>query len=107
MAARLSSYGTAAYGARDYPKPSTAVILYTGHSDFTANDPPTFTVVGERDSIANPAVMEQRVNAMKAAGIDVEFHRYPNAGHGFALGAGTTAEGWLNNAVRFWEKHII
>jgi len=105
MAARLSSYGTAAYGEKDFPKPATAVILYTGHSDFTAHDPPTFTVVGERDSIANPAVMEQRVNAMRAAGIDVEFHRYPNVGHGFGLGVGTTAEGWLNNAVRFWEKY--
>ena len=34
-----------------------AVILYTGHTDFTADDSPTFTVVGERDGIANPAVM--------------------------------------------------
>jgi len=106
MAAQLSSYGTAAFGEKDFPRPSTAVILYTGHSDFTSNDPPTFTVVGERDSIANPAVMERRVNAMKAAGIDVEFHRYANVGHGFGLGVGTTAEGWLNNAVRFWEKYI-
>jgi acetyl esterase/lipase len=106
MAARLSSYGTAAYGERACPKPATAVILYTGHSDFTANDPPTFTVVGERDGIANPAVMERRVNAMRAAGIENEFHRYPNVGHGFALGTGTTAEGWIDNAARFWERHL-
>jgi acetyl esterase/lipase len=106
MAARLSSYGTAFYGEKDYPKPATAVIFYTGHSDFTVNNPPTFSVLGERDNIANPVVMEQRVNAMKAAGIDVEFYIYPNVGHGFGLGVGTTAEGWLNNAVRFWEKHI-
>jgi len=106
MAARLSSYGTAFYGERDYPKPATAVIFYTGHSDFTVNNPPTFSVLGERDNIANPAVMEQRFNDMKAAGIDVEFHLYPNVGHGFGLGVGTTAEGWLNNVVRFWEKHM-
>jgi acetyl esterase/lipase len=105
MVARLSSNGTAAYGEGEHPKPSTAVILYTGHTDFTANDPPTFTVVGERDSIANPAVMERRVNAMRAAGIDTEFHRYPNVGHGFGLGTGTTAEGWINYAVRFWERY--
>ena len=36
----------------------------------------------------------------------VESHRYPNVGHGFTLSVGTTAEGWLNNAVRFWERHI-
>jgi len=106
MAARLSSNGTTFYGEKDYPKPVTAVIFYTGHSDFTVNNPPTFSVLGERDGIANPEVMEQRVNEMKAAGIDAEFHLYPNVGHGFGLGIGTTAEGWLNNAVRFWEKHM-
>ena len=106
MAARLSSNGTAFYGEKDYPKPATAVIFYTGHSDFTVNNPPTFSVLGERDGIANPEVMEQRINDMKAAGIDAEFHLYKNIGHGFGLGVGTTAEGWLNNAVRFWEKHI-
>jgi len=62
--------------------------------------------LGEWDNIASPAIMEQRINAMKDAGIDVEFHLYPNVGHGFGLGIGTTAEGWVNNAVRFWEKHI-
>lgn len=24
--------------------------------------------------------------------------------HGFGLGQGTAAEGWLNDAVRFWQK---
>jgi acetyl esterase/lipase len=50
--------------------------------------------------------MEQRVNALKSAGIDTEFHKYPNLSHGFGLGTGTVAEGWINNAVRFWEKHF-
>lgn len=26
-------------------------------------------------------------------------------GHGFGLGTGTNAEGWLEDAVRFWEIH--
>jgi acetyl esterase/lipase len=83
-----------------------AVIAYTGHTEWTRNDPPTFTIVGDRDGIANPAVMEQRVNAMTAAGITTEFHRYRNVGHGFALGTGTSAEGWITDAIRFWEAHI-
>jgi acetyl esterase/lipase len=82
-----------------------AVIAYTGHTDWTPEDPPTFTIVGDRDGIANPAVMERRVNAMKAAGIPTEFHLYRNVGHGFALGASTSAEGWVHKAVQFWEKH--
>jgi acetyl esterase/lipase len=103
MAARLASYGTAAYGGQSLPRPGMAVIAYTGHTDWTRNDPPTFTIVGERDGIANPAIMERRVNAMAAAGIATEFHLYRNVGHGFALGTGTSAEGWIADAVRFWE----
>lgn len=103
MAARLASYGTSAYGERNLPRPGMAVIAYTGHSDWTQSDPPTFTIVGERDGIANPATMERRVNAMKAVGISTEFHHYRNLGHGFALGTGTTAEGWIADAIRFWE----
>jgi acetyl esterase/lipase len=106
MAARLASDGTAAYGAGDLPGPGMAVIAYTGHTDFTNDDPPTFTIVGDRDGIASPATMERRVSAMKAAGIATEFHLYRNVGHGFALGTGTSAEGWVDNAVRFWEKYM-
>jgi acetyl esterase/lipase len=106
MAARLSSYGTAYYGAASCPKPVTAVIAYTAHSDFTASDPATFTVAGGRDGIAPPRTMERRVNAMRAAGVPVEFHVFPDAPHGFAHGIGTSAEGWIDNAVRFWENHM-
>jgi dipeptidyl aminopeptidase/acylaminoacyl peptidase len=50
--------------------------------------------------------MERRVNALKTLGIDAEFHAYPNLGHGFGLGIGTSAEGWFDEAVAFWKKHI-
>jgi acetyl esterase/lipase len=106
MAARLASYGTAAYGGGDLPRPGMAVIAYTGHTDFTNDDPPTFTIVGDRDGIANPSTMERRVNAMKAAGIATEFHLYRNVGHGFGLGTGTSVEGWVDTALRFWERHM-
>ena len=26
--------------------------------------------------------------------------------HGFGLGEGTVAEGWVNRAVRFWERQM-
>jgi acetyl esterase/lipase len=107
MAAYLGSYGSAGYGGDDLPRPGTVIMQYTGHTDYTKNDPPTFVVVGENDGIANWRTMEQRVNNLKAAGIDTEFHKYPNLGHGFGLGIGTTAEGWLYDATRFWEKHMI
>jgi pimeloyl-ACP methyl ester carboxylesterase len=76
---------------------------YTGHSEYAANEPPTFVVVGEQDAIASPAAMERRVNALRKAGTVVEFHRYRALGHGFGPGIGTSAEGWIERAVRFWE----
>jgi hypothetical protein len=30
---------------------------------------------------------------------------FPGLGHGFGLGEGTVAEGWLDNAVSFWLLH--
>ena len=106
MAARLSSHGTKVYGENHHPKPVATVMLYAGYTEFNYNDPPVFTVVGEYDKITPPAIMEQRVSTMRAAGIDVEFHHYPEVGHGFALGTGTSAEGWINNAVQFWERYM-
>jgi predicted esterase len=106
MAAYIGSNGTVAFGGDNLPKPVAVVMAYTGHSEYTLNDPPTFAVVGENDGIASPAVMERRINAMKTAGIDAMIKKYPNLGHGFGLGIGTSAEGWISEAVRFWEKHI-
>lgn len=106
MAAYLGSYGASAYGGDDLPRPSTVVMQYTGHTDYTRNDPPTFAVIGENDGIASPAVMQRRIDNLKAAGIDAELHIYPNLGHGFGMGYGTSAEGWIDLALRFWEKHL-
>ena len=106
MTAYLSSYGTQSFGEGVYPRPGTAIIQYTGHSEYTKNDPPTFMCVGENDGIASWRTMENRANAMKSAGIDTEFHKYPGLGHGFGLGIGTTAEGWFDDAVAFWEKQM-
>ena len=106
MAAAIGSHGTARFGGTALPRPSAVVLLYTGHSDFGPSEPPTFVAVGEADGIAPPAVMERRVAALRRAGTDVEYHRYPSVGHGFGLGVGTSAEGWITQAVRFWARHI-
>jgi acetyl esterase/lipase len=106
MAAYLGSYGAAAYGGGDLPRPATVVMQYTGHSDYTENDPPTYVCIGENDGIASPQTMERRVNNIKSLGIDAEFHLYHNLGHGFGLGIGTSAEGWWKDALKFWESHL-
>lgn len=106
MAAWLGSYGPEAFGGDSLPRPGIVVMQYTGHSDYTENDPPTYACVGRNDGIANWRTMENRINALKGFGIDTEFHSYLGLGHGFGLGTNTAAEGWLDEAVDFWEKQM-
>ena len=103
MAAWLGSYGPGAFGEEDLPRPAAVVLQYTGHAEYTPEDPPTFACVGESDWIANWRTMERRLQALQDLGIPTEFHHYPGLPHGFGLGTGTVAEGWLDEAVAFWE----
>jgi acetyl esterase/lipase len=104
MAAAIGSHGVARFGGDALPKPSAVVLAYTGHADVSSDEPPTFVVVGEHDGIAPPSAMERRVAALRHAGTVVEYHKYPNLGHGFGLGTGTSAAGWIDDALRFWDK---
>ena len=104
MAAAIGSHGVAAFGGDNLPKPSAVVMAYTGHADYASDEPPTFVVVGEQDGIAPPSAMERRIAALRQAGTEVEYHKFQNLGHGFGLGTGTSADGWIDAAIRFWER---
>ncbi|WP_029759069.1 MULTISPECIES: alpha/beta hydrolase [Fusobacterium] len=104
MVAAIGSRGLASFGGKDYNKPNMLVMLYTGLANFTVNDPPTFMAVGEKDLIANPKVVKNRFNEMKKANLKVEFHKYKNVGHGFGLGIDTSADNWIDSAIKFWEN---
>lgn len=104
MAAILGRYGTTIFGEKPYPKPSAVMMQYTGFSEFDAHYPPTYSNVGDNDYIANWKGMQRRADEMRKLGIDTEFQVYQGLGHGFGLGINTKAQGWINNAVRFWEK---
>ena len=106
MAAWLGSYGPAAFGGNELPRPGAVIMQYTGLSDYAENDPPTFACVGERDGIANWRTMQRRLEAMSRLGIPTEFHHYPGLPHGFGLGNGTVAEGWIFQAISFWEAQM-
>lgn len=106
MAGNIALNGVAAYGGDNISKPAAVVIAYTGQSSFSADFSPAFITVAANDGIANVNTVERRVQNLRNAGVDVEYRRYENAGHGFGLGTGTDAEGWLDLAVDFWKKHI-
>src|SRR4051794_24439292 len=88
LAGAIGSRGVASFGGDTLPKPSAGVIAYTGPSEYSANEPAPFVVVGEQDGIAPPSVMERRVAALRKAGTEVEFHQYIGIGHGFGAGTG-------------------
>ena len=106
MAAWLGSYGTTAFGESEYPKPKAVIMQYTGLSEVTGNEPPTYACVGTSDGIASYRTMQNRINRIKEQGTDAEIDIFEGLPHGFGLGEGTVAEGWIDNAIRFWEKQM-
>jgi len=88
------------------PRPAAVVPLHAGHARIALTAPPTFGAVGEDDRRAAPAVMERRVVMLRRSGTDTAYRRYPGAGHRVGLGLGTSAEGRIGNAMRFWTEHI-
>jgi acetyl esterase/lipase len=106
MTASIGSHGAARFGADPLPKPAAVVMAYTGHSDTSSDEPPTFVVVGEHDRIAPPALMERRLQALERAGVMVVYRKVPGLGHGFGLGTGTAAQGWIDDAVRLWDRAV-
>ena len=106
MAAWLGSYGTEAFGEMAYPRPCAVIMQYTGLSEVTGTEPPTYNCVGTNDGIASYRTMERRIAAIQANGTDAEIQVFPGLSHGFGLGTGTVADGWINNAVAFWERNM-
>ena len=104
MAAWLGSHGTEAFGEREYPRPAAVIMQYTGLSEVYGNEPPTYNCVGTRDGIASWRTMDRRIRAIKAQGTDAMIEVFDGLPHGFGLGVGTMAEGWLGNAAAFWER---
>ncbi len=106
MVGNIALNGVSVYGGGDLPKPATVVIAYTGQSSYASDFSPAFITVAVNDWIANAITVERRVANLESVGVEVEYRRYQSAGHGFGLGTGTDAEGWLDLAVQFWQRHI-
>lgn len=104
MAAAIGSHGTVRFGQSPLPRPAAVVMAYTGHSDTSEDEPPTFVVVGENDPISPPALMERRLATLQRAGVRVVYRKFPGLGHGFGAGTDTAAQGWIDEAVRFWQR---
>ena len=106
MADWVGTYGTENFGEKAYPHPAAVIVNYTGLSEVTGYEPPTYSAIGTNDGIASYRTMERRINAIRANGTDAEIEIFNGLSHGFGLGTGTAAEGWIENAVEFWERNM-
>ena len=106
MAAWLGSYGTTGFGEVEYPRPGAVIMQYTGLSEVTGDEPPTYACVGTGDGIASYRTMERRINQIKAHGTDAKIEIFNGLPHGFGLGEGTIAEGWIDRALGFWQSQM-
>jgi enterochelin esterase-like enzyme/predicted esterase len=106
MADWVGTYGTRRFTGVRCPKPGAIVTQYTGLSEVTGKEPPTYACVGTRDGIADWRGMRRRLNRLQEKGIPAEFHVYKGLSHGFGLGTGTVAEGWIDDAIDFWNRQV-
>ena len=104
MAATLGNGDALPYfGRDDVPQAAAVIMQYTGYSTVSEKDAPTYVCVGTSDGIASWRTMQSRLQSLEALGIPTEFHSYEGLPHGFGIGTGTIAEGWINDAAAFWE----
>lgn len=90
----------------DIEKASAVILQYTGYSNVSINDAPTYACCGTQDGIASYLEMNQRHLELKKLGINSEFHAYNGLGHGFGIGTDTIAKDWILDALKFWEAQI-
>ncbi|MDO4615829.1 MAG: alpha/beta hydrolase-fold protein [Lachnospiraceae bacterium] len=92
-------------GREDIPQAAAVIMQYTGYSTVSSADAPTYVNVGTSDGIANWRTMQKRLENLDRLGIPTEFHSYQGLPHGYGLGTGTVAEGWIRDAFAFWEEN--
>ena len=93
-------------GRREISQAAAVVMQYTAYTSVSGREAPTYASVGSRAGIADWRVMRRRLEILDSMGIPTEFHVYEGLGHGFGLGTGTVAQGWIFDALRFWQKQI-
>lgn len=46
----------------------------------------------------------ERIANLQRAGVSADIRVFPGVRHGFGLGIGTSAGGWMEDAIAFWER---
>ena len=102
-------YREAGIDKKDCVKPALSVIAYVHFVEkpkFNKDDSAAFFIVGKKDLYVPWTNVKERAERMKKEGVVVEDYYIDNLEHGFGVGKGTPAEGWIDKAVKFWEKNM-
>ena len=67
---------------------------------------PTYACVETSDGIALYRSMKNYISQIQQNGPNTKIEVFKGLSHGFGLGEGTVAEGWIDHAVSFWEENM-
>ena len=89
----------AAYSREDIKRYSAEYNIGDGY-------PPAYAVHSHDDEAVHFHTSLRFCETLRKAGIPCMLREVDGCGHGFALGRGTPAEGWLEQAMDFWRRNI-
>lgn len=94
---------TIGYHVHNLPKPGAVCYIYGVNSDIIDNlDVPAFLRFCVGDQYFDEELPKRLNDTLISKGIPTDY-KMVHCLHGFGLGAGTEAEGWVDEAVAFWK----
>jgi len=106
LALQWGSSTESGFSSFGFPAPAAIILGYPAASIASTDvNIPTFIVICKDDEMIAASSVEAYAATLSASATVVEFHMYETGGHGFGVGVGTDAEGWMLNAIDFWERH--
>ena len=70
----------------------------------TADYPPSFLWCGDADTVVSPENTERMAEVLNKMGVKHQFMVFSGVPHGAGCANGTSAEGWIDQAVQFWRS---
>lgn len=95
------------YGKYELPKPASLFLVYGFISDIntvTADYPETYLVYCEDDALVSPDGLVALAGKFEEQDVKFDVNVGQVGGHGFGLGTGTDVEGWVEEAIGFWQS---
>ncbi|MFF2842472.1 alpha/beta hydrolase [Paenarthrobacter sp. NPDC057981] len=90
-----------------FPPPQATVLAYPATHTWpgvTAGSGPTFAITAADDPLIPVEHVDAVMDELRRAGVAVQYERVSTGGHGFGIGQGTPAAGWIDHAIRFWKQ---